>query len=49
MTMQRPAVTYQDHWKSEGYDTMDVRPVTPVLGAEAWRGSQCDAFGQATG
>jgi taurine dioxygenase len=34
MTMQRPAVTYQDHWKTEGYDTIDVRPVTPVVGAE---------------
>ncbi|WP_416896555.1 MAG: TauD/TfdA dioxygenase family protein [Minwuia sp.] len=34
MTMQRPTVTYQDHWKTEGYDTIDVRPVTPVVGAE---------------
>ena len=34
MTMQRPPVTYQDHWKTEGYDLIDVRPVTPVLGAE---------------
>ena len=34
MTMQRPTVTYQDHWKIEGYDTIDVRPVTPVVGAE---------------
>ena len=34
MTLQRPTVTYQDHWKTEGYDTIDVRPVTPVVGAE---------------
>jgi taurine dioxygenase len=34
MTMQRPAVTYQDHWKSEGYDLIDVRPLNPVVGAE---------------
>lgn len=34
MTMQRPTVTYQDHWKSEGYDLIDVRPINPVVGAE---------------
>lgn len=33
MTMQRPAVTYQDHWKTEGYDHISVTPITPVLGA----------------
>lgn len=34
MTLQRPTVTYQDHWKTEGYDTIEVTPITPVLGAE---------------
>ncbi len=34
MTMQRPSVTYQDHWKTEGYDLIDVRPMNPVVGAE---------------
>ncbi|WP_417516173.1 TauD/TfdA dioxygenase family protein [Minwuia sp.] len=36
MTMQRPTVTYQDHWKTEGYDTIDVRPMNPVVGAEVY-------------
>ncbi len=33
MTMQRPAVTYQDHWKTEGYDYISVTPLNPVVGA----------------
>lgn len=33
MTMQRPAVTYQDHWKTDGYDHISVTPINPVVGA----------------
>lgn len=36
MTEQRPRVTYQDHWKTEGYDLIDVRPINPVVGAEVY-------------